>query len=50
MLQYMHYAADGNKIQCDKVCKELKWRMQGKEFVADLLVLPLEGCQIVMGG
>lgn len=40
--------ANVNKLQCDKSCIGLKSRMQGKEFQGDLLVLPLEGWQVVL--
>lgn len=41
--------ANGNIIQCNQVCAGLTWKMQGQQFQADLLVLPLEGCQMVLG-
>ena len=41
--------ANGETIQCDKLCSGLKFKMQGVEFQADLLILPLEGCQVVLG-
>lgn len=41
--------ANGSRIKCDKVCACLKWRMHGVNFEADFLVLPLEGCQIILG-
>lgn len=41
--------ANGDRILCNKVCAGLKWKMQGVEFEAGLLVLPLEGCQMVLG-
>lgn len=41
--------ADGSKIQCEKTCVDLKWKMQGQEFQDDVLVMPLNGCQMVLG-
>lgn len=41
--------ANGERIRCDKICAGLKWKMQGVECEADLMVLPLEGYQIVLG-
>lgn len=40
---------NGEKIICDKMCAGLNWKMQWVEFKANLMVLPLEGCQIVLG-
>nr|CAD1842592.1 unnamed protein product [Ananas comosus var. bracteatus] len=41
--------ANGNKLKSSAVCKGFKWKMQGLEFEADLLLLPLKGCDIVLG-
>lgn len=41
--------ANGEKIRCDKVYARLDWKMQGVKFKAYLMVLPLEGCQMVLG-
>ena len=41
--------ANGDRIQCDKIRVGMTWKILGVEFEADLLVLPLEGCQIVLG-
>ena len=38
-----------NIIHCNKGFAGLKWKMQGWEFQADLLVLPLDDCQMVLG-
>lgn len=41
--------ANGEKIKCDQICSGLRWRMQGVEFTSDFMILPLEGCQVVLG-
>lgn len=40
---------DGSRVQCSQICVGMSWRMQGLEFKADFLVIPLEGCQMVLG-
>lgn len=41
--------ADGNKIQSNQMCARLVWKIQGQAFQIDFLILPLEGCQMVLG-
>ncbi|KAG5600366.1 hypothetical protein H5410_031736 [Solanum commersonii] len=41
--------ADGKKIQSNYVCKKLAWKMQGVSFDSDILVLPIGGCNMVLG-
>ncbi|XP_049345420.1 uncharacterized protein LOC125809928 [Solanum verrucosum] len=41
--------ADGKKIQSNYVCKKLAWKMQGVSFDSDMLVLPIGGCNMVLG-
>ncbi|GJV04300.1 retrovirus-related pol polyprotein from transposon 17.6 [Tanacetum coccineum] len=40
--------ANGNNIMSNKICR-MKWSLQGEEFVADMMILPLEGCETVLG-
>lgn len=40
--------ADGNKLISSSICRAFKWKMQGLEFNADLLLLPLRGCDTVL--
>lgn len=40
---------DGTKLCSRAVCKNLVWEMQGKTFVAELRLLPLGGCDMVLG-
>lgn len=41
--------ADGNSVFCNYVCEGFSWRMQGLDSVADILILPLDGCNVVLG-
>lgn len=41
--------ADGTKLTSDSICKHLKWNMQGREFQADLRLISLGGCDMVLG-
>nr|GEV87774.1 hypothetical protein [Tanacetum cinerariifolium] len=40
--------ANGNNMMSSKMCK-MKWSLQGEEFVADMMILPLGGCEMVLG-
>lgn len=41
--------ADGEKLVCREVCRNFTWRMQGHEFNADVFLLRLGGCDMVLG-
>ncbi|KAJ0481983.1 putative retrotransposon gag domain, aspartic peptidase domain superfamily [Helianthus annuus] len=41
--------ANGNQLECGLKCKNFKWMMQGVWFMADVLVLPLENYDMVLG-
>lgn len=41
--------ADGNQLTSDATCKGFKWSMQGVKFQADIRVLALGGCDMVLG-
>ncbi|XP_070055402.1 uncharacterized protein [Nicotiana tomentosiformis] len=41
--------ADGNYVMCTSHCKGFMWKMQGKPFKEDLLIISLGGCDIVLG-
>lgn len=41
--------ADGNQLNCQHVCKEFQWSMQGQSFVADVMLISLGGCDMVLG-
>ncbi|KAL6339187.1 hypothetical protein AAG906_024338 [Vitis piasezkii] len=42
-------SSDGTKITSDAICRQLTWNMQEKEFQADLRLIPLVGCNMVLG-
>ena len=37
------------KIASAATCKQLVWSMQGREFRADMRLIPLGGCDMVLG-
>lgn len=41
--------ADGNEVYCDLSSKAFSWKLQGQEFKSDMLLLPLGGCEMVLG-
>ncbi|KAA8539824.1 hypothetical protein F0562_026516 [Nyssa sinensis] len=41
--------ADGTKLQSKAVVKDFQWVMQGTNFTADMRLLPLGGCDMVLG-
>ncbi|XP_048502834.1 uncharacterized protein LOC125498635 [Beta vulgaris subsp. vulgaris] len=41
--------ADGNQLNCQHVCKEFQWSMQGQSFVADVMLISLGGCDMLQG-
>ncbi|KAL4296177.1 hypothetical protein GQ457_12G019000 [Hibiscus cannabinus] len=41
--------ADGSSIHTQGICREVQWESQGHFFHTDFLVLPLKGCDIVLG-
>ncbi|KAG8384142.1 hypothetical protein BUALT_Bualt04G0087500 [Buddleja alternifolia] len=41
--------ADGSRIYSSHVCKDFSWKMQGTSFTTDMMILPLGGCEIVLG-
>ncbi|XP_021718566.1 uncharacterized protein LOC110686257 [Chenopodium quinoa] len=41
--------ADGNHIPCQQACKGFAWSMHGHNFEADVLVIPLGSCYMVLG-
>ena len=42
-------AANGNELRCIKVCKAFSWMMQGQTFQANVLALPLDNYDLVLG-
>lgn len=41
--------ADGNHIMCPHQCKEFSSEMQGKQFLTDVMLIPLGSCDMVLG-
>ena len=41
--------ANGNKVMSRSACAGFCWEMQGEEFEADLRLLKLGGCDVVLG-
>lgn len=42
-------AANGGKMLCSAICKNFRWRMQGIHCMADVFVMELEACDMVLG-
>lgn len=41
--------AEGNQLSCHSICKNFTWTMCGKVFQADVMLIPLGSCDIVLG-
>lgn len=41
--------ANGEKLVCREVCQNLRWEIQGHEFMSDVFLLRLGGCDMVLG-
>ena len=41
--------ANGNTILAQEACKDLKWEVQGLQQQTDFFILPLQGCDLVLG-
>lgn len=41
--------ANGEKLKCDKVVKNFQWQMRGVTFSTDVYLMPLGGCDLVLG-
>jgi hypothetical protein len=42
-------AANGGKMLCSSICKNFRWKMQGIHCVADVFVMELDACDMVLG-
>ncbi|GJS89379.1 putative mitochondrial protein [Tanacetum coccineum] len=42
-------AADGNSLISSFMCKNFKWTLQGLTFMTDMMVIPLGGCEMLLG-
>jgi len=45
----MVQAANGDRMICKSLCKNLNWKMQGISFVADVFIIDLSNCEMVLG-
>ena len=45
----MVQAANGERMVCKSLCKGLRWMMQGISFVADVFIIDLSNCEMVLG-
>nr|GEV06803.1 hypothetical protein [Tanacetum cinerariifolium] len=41
--------ANGQRMMSTSVCHDLKWSLQNKVFTSDVMLLPLGGCEMVLG-
>ncbi|GJW56364.1 gypsy/ty3 retroelement polyprotein [Tanacetum coccineum] len=39
----------GRKLISNAVCKNFEWQLQGETFYTDMMILPLGGCEMVLG-
>nr|GEV13973.1 gypsy/Ty3 retroelement polyprotein [Tanacetum cinerariifolium] len=39
----------GRKLISNVVCKNFEWQLQGETFYTDMMILPLGGCEMVLG-
>jgi len=42
-------AANGDQMVCKSMCKGLRWKMQGISFQADVFIINLSNCEMVLG-
>lgn len=47
--QMLVTVADGNKLTSDAVCKGFTWRLHGEEYKADMIVVALGSCEMILG-
>nr|GEZ28980.1 hypothetical protein [Tanacetum cinerariifolium] len=40
---------DGYNVATTSVCKKFKWQLQGMSFCSDVMLLPLVGCEMILG-
>nr|GEX23444.1 reverse transcriptase [Tanacetum cinerariifolium] len=46
----LHVTVEGNKQLINtKECKDFVWQLQGETFKTDMMILPLGGCEMVLG-
>lgn len=42
-------AVNGHLMDCQSVCKGFEWSMQGRKFQNDVLILPLNSYDLILG-
>lgn len=42
-------AANRGKMLCFLICKDFRWKMQKIHFVADVFVMELDACNMILG-
>jgi ssDNA-specific exonuclease RecJ len=42
-------AANNKKMVCKSLCKGLRWKMHGINFMADVFIIKLSNCEMVLG-
>lgn len=47
--QMLVTVVDGNKLTSDAVCKGFTWRLHGEEYKADMIVVALASCEMILG-
>lgn len=40
---------DGNHIVCKYICRNFSWLMSGRKFSTEVILIPLESCDMVLG-
>ena len=40
--------ANGSNLVCESVCKGFNWKMQEREYAADVYILPLQNFDMVL--
>lgn len=41
--------ANGDNLVCNSQCKDFEWSIQGTNFVTDVLIMPIKGCELILG-
>ena len=41
--------ANGSELRCKEICRQFVWKMQGQVFEAEVLALPLDKYDLVLG-
>ncbi|KAH9615398.1 hypothetical protein KSS87_015381, partial [Heliosperma pusillum] len=41
--------ADGSQFPCQLMSKQFSWQLQNTQFVTDVLIIPLGGCDMILG-